>query len=339
MCTVGSPQSRSCERDNTSRAVFAAASRHLPSAMNILKRVAAGLALILAACVMWGLIEPYFIDIEDFDVAIPNLPEAWEGRRFAQLSDWQLGMWMDNETTVRHSVERLVETRPDFVLISGDFVYHAGDDPQPVIRRAVDLARPLPEAGIPTFAVLGNHDYAMRKKDGTPDEELAGRIERALEEAGIVVLQNESHPLPAATSDDSGEDLYIIGIGANWPGKDDPESALSDVPDSAARIVVMHNPNTLEALPAHSAPLAVAGHTHGGQIRLPFSPNWSYLTFVKADAVHVDGWIESERAQPGNRLYVNRGIGFSTLPLRINCMPEITVFNLTPMKAGGDEDT
>lgn len=306
--------------------------------MNILRRVAIGLALTLAATFVWGLIEPYFIDIEEFDVTIPNLPEAWEGRRFAQLSDWQLGMWLDNDITIRRSVERLIDERPAFVLISGDFVYRAGDDPERVIRKAVDLARPLPEAGIPTFAVLGNHDYAMSKNDATPDEELAGRIEQALEEAGIVVLQNESHHLPATASGAPEEDLYIVGIGANWPSKDDPESAFSAVPDHAARVVVMHNPNTFEALPAHSGPLAVAGHTHGGQIRVPFSPNWSYLTFVESDAVHVDGWIESERARPGNRLYVNRGIGFSMLPLRINCMPEITVFKLAPMEARRDED-
>ena len=88
---------------------------------------------------------------------------------------------------------------------------------------------------------------------------------------------------------------------------------------------MMHNPNSFEAFPAGSAPLAVAGHTHGGQVRLPGTPEWSWLTFVKEDEVHADGWIDGY-GSPHNRLYVNRGIGFSGVPLRINCMPEVSLF-------------
>ena len=89
----------------------------------------------------------------------------------------------------------------------------------------------------------------------------------------------------------------------------------------------MHHPDTFASLPAGSAPLAIAGHTHGGQVRLPFLPRWSWMTLAKDEPVHVDGWIQDYGAA-GNRLYVNRGIGFSTIPIRINCPPEITIFTL-----------
>ena len=89
----------------------------------------------------------------------------------------------------------------------------------------------------------------------------------------------------------------------------------------------MHNPDSFEPLPSGTAPLAMAGHTHGGQVRLPFLPEWSWMTFAKEDEVHADGWIDGY-GQPGNRLYVNRGIGFSIIPIRINCPPEITLFTL-----------
>jgi hypothetical protein len=88
----------------------------------------------------------------------------------------------------------------------------------------------------------------------------------------------------------------------------------------------MHNPETFAAIPDVGA-IALAGHTHGGQIRIPFTPEWTLLTYVAGDRVHADGWIE-DYGEPSNRLYVNRGIGFSLLPLRINCPPEITLFTL-----------
>ena len=89
----------------------------------------------------------------------------------------------------------------------------------------------------------------------------------------------------------------------------------------------MHHPDSFAEIPAGAAPLAVAGHTHGGQVRIPLMPQWSWLTFVKEDEVHADGWIDGYGAE-GNRLYVNRGIGFSVVPLRINCPPELTRFVL-----------
>ena len=88
----------------------------------------------------------------------------------------------------------------------------------------------------------------------------------------------------------------------------------------------MHNPDVFAELPAGTAPLALAGHTHGGQVRLPFMPSWSWFALVTQDAVHTDGWIDDYGA-PGNRLYVNRGIGMSGLPVR-NCRPEVTLITL-----------
>lgn len=91
---------------------------------------------------------------------------------------------------------------------------------------------------------------------------------------------------------------------------------------------MMHNPASFTAIPTVGAPLAIAGHTHGGQIRLPFpTPEWSTLSLISEGQVHTDGWIE-KYGNPGNRLYVNRGIGFSIVPFRINYRPEITYFTL-----------
>lgn len=121
--------------------------------------------------------------------------------------------------------------------------------------------------------------------------------------------------------------MFILGIDAHAPDRDDVPAAWATVPVGTPRIALMHNPESFAAFPAGAAPLAVAGHTHGGQIRVPFLPRWSWLMLTKDEPVHADGWIAGLGA-PGNRLYVNRGIGFSTVPLRINCPPELTVFTL-----------
>jgi uncharacterized protein len=76
-----------------------------------------------------------------------------------------------------------------------------------------------------------------------------------------------------------------------------------------------------------AAALAVAGHTHGGQFRLPFTPEWTWMTYTTSDQVHTDGFSEGYGADD-NTLYVNRGIGFSVVPFRLNSPPELTYFTL-----------
>jgi predicted MPP superfamily phosphohydrolase len=223
----------------------------------------------------------------------------------------------------------LVEERPEAVLIAGDFVYGPSDDQDEDIRKVREFVRPLTEAGIPTYAVLGNHDYRMSYPYSEPKPQAAERVREALEASGVRVLKNEAVALEAPEETAGNEPLYLVGVGARWPNEDRPEVALSQVPDEAPRLVMMHNPSSFGAFPAESAPLAVAGHTHGGQVSLPGTPEWSYLVYVETDEVHVDGWIEGY-GEPDNQLYVNRGIGFSVAPVRIAAMPEVTLFTLRP---------
>lgn len=294
----------------------------------ILKYIASSLFVIVTLFLLWGVSEPYFIDRQEEVAVIPNLPEAWQGKQVGLLSDFQYGMWLDNTPTVRRSVAMLVEQRPAFVLISGDFIYHAFKGTEPEIARVVDLVRPLPEAGIPTYGVLGNHDYGMNKLNSPPLETLALRLEEALERAGIEILENETVKLVLPGNPDEGNAnaFYLVGIGSHLADKERVKEAIANVPQINPRFVMMHNPRSFLALPPDTAPVAIAGHTHGGQIRLPLTPQWSWLTATK-EMEHVDGWSDGYGAS-GNQLYVNRGIGFSEVPLRINCPPEVTIFTL-----------
>ena len=285
--------------------------------------VLALLALLLLI-ILWGLIEPYTIDVQEQRGEIPGLPDSWVGARVAVIGDIQIGMWLTNVATVRRIVRKIVREKPDLVLLTGDFIYGK----RSAISEAVSLLRPLVGAGLPVYAVLGNHDYAMPTKEDAKDQGLVDMLEEALEGAGIPVLHNEAVKLESS----KGEILYLVAIGAHVPEDDHPEKALAEVPENAPRIALMHHPASFDKFPPFSAPLAVAGHTHGGQISLPGSPYWTYLTYFYGDTIYIGGWVKDPSVPgygaEGNHLYINRGIGFSVVPLRIRCPPELTFFTL-----------
>lgn len=304
----------------------------------IVALVLVGVALSIVLVVAWGVVvEPRLIDVEEETIRLERLPAEWNGRRIALIADFQVGMWLANTGTARRIVRRLVEEKPAAVLIAGDFLYKADDTLDELIAEAVGIVQPLADAGIPTFAVLGNHDYSLDLRDDSKNSEMAKRLRAALETAGIRVLHNEAVPVPLGTSAitaDAGAfpvdtaALHVVGIGSHWAKEDAPEAAIDHVPVGAPYVVLMHNPRSFERISAGRAPVAFAAHTHGGQIRVPFKPDWSWLTLVKEDSLHVDGWSRGRYGEDGNNLYVNRGIGFSDVPVRINCRPEMTLFTL-----------
>jgi predicted MPP superfamily phosphohydrolase len=290
-------------------------------------------ALAGAVCTWGALIEPRLVERRQQVADLPGLPEAWEGRSIAVFADIQVGIPLANVDTVRRIVRRILAEPPSLVLLAGDFVYHTTTDPAARCRevaQAASLLRPLPAAGIPTYAVLGNHDYAEQSRSAPLEQQAAGRrVEVALREAGIHVLRNEAVALPEPGAPHSGNPpaLYLVGLDSYRRGGV-PRHAFDSLPSCAPRIVLLHNPRSFAGLPAHAAPLAFAGHTHGGQIRVPFRPTWTLARLRKAWPLYADGWIEGY-GQPGNRLYITRGVGFSHVPIRIGCRPEYTVLRLT----------
>lgn len=288
----------------------------------------AGVVGIVVALIIYGVaIEPRFhLDVERHAASLPDLPTGWEGRIIAAIGDFQTGMWWDNPGMVRRAVARAIEERPAAVLLLGDFVYRVGSSSAAEVETVRDALRPLAASGIPTFAVLGNHDWGMEKQDAQPDRGAGEAVKMMLDSLGIRILHNDAAPVP---SPDGAAPLWIVGIGSHYLGEDHVDEALGAVPQDAPRIVFMHHPDSFERIPAGAAPVAVAGHTHGGQVSLPFTPHWSWMNLMRNDEVRVDGWIERDYGAPGNRLYVNRGIGMSVVPLRLGAAPELTLFSLT----------
>lgn len=301
--------------------------------MKIIKNILIGISIFLFLFIIWGLIEPYTIRVEEEQAVIPNLPEDWKGEKIAVISDFQVGMWMDNDSVIPRVVNKIIEMEPKVILILGDFVYHSANDNKEQMETVIEHIRPLTENDFKIYSILGNHDYSLAWKDDPINRDTAERVSSKLEEIGIKVLKNESVALSLIDGNirddaDLSNPLYIAGLGSYWADEVDVEKTFNSFPKDAPRFVMFHHPKTFAFLPPDTAPVAVAGHTHGGQIRLPFFPELSLLDLMPEKDVPVDGWIEKKDEKDTNRLYVNRGIGLGLVPMRVNCPPEITIFTL-----------
>lgn len=288
------------------------------------RAVAVGIAAPVLSLLLWGTaVEPRFLlDIQRHEVELPALSAEWSGATVALLADLQVGMWWHNRGMIGKAVDAALDADADLILIAGDFVY-APDTA--VVDEAVSLVRPLGDAGIPVLAVFGNHDFSMMSHSSRVRLEIARYLEERLRDVGIRVLENES---VAISGREAGALLHVAGVGSAWAGRSDPEEALADVPAGAPRILLMHNPVAFREISSGRAPLTLAAHTHGGQVRLPGLPSESWLHIARPREVVADGWAADTIGRPGNRLYVNRGLGFSRLPLRLFCRPELTLITL-----------
>ncbi|MFH1807459.1 MAG: metallophosphoesterase [Pseudomonadota bacterium] len=195
---------------------------------------------------------------------------------------------------------RLVNSRrPDLVLLTGDYVSWGEDHIEPFTEIAAGFHCPV-------VAVLGNHDHYAG----------AERMTAALSSRGVRVLSNTSHVVEIG-----GAHLRIVGI-------DDLRTQHADVAAALAglearddlRIVLTHVPTVADLLPASTADLILAGHTHGGQIAIQGLTEW----IVRAvGSPYARGFY----SLPAGRLYVNRGWGTVGLPLRVGAPAEIAFFH------------
>ena len=227
--------------------------------------------------------------------------------RIAVLTDLHVGSPFNGISKLRETVDRTNAAQPDMVCILGDLVIQGvlGGRFVPPEAIATELGRLRAAAGV--FAVLGNHDAWL-------DHD---RVREALERNGIRVLEDT-----AARIDTLAGPLWIAGISDLWTGKHDINAALAPVKHDVAPVILMtHNPDVFPAVPDRVA-LTLAGHTHGGQVRLPLvgRPVVPSRYGQRFAAGHV--------VEGGRHLFVATGLGTSILPLRFRVPPAVTVLTV-----------
>jgi predicted MPP superfamily phosphohydrolase len=252
--------------------------------------------------------EPHWVEVCHRSLPIARLPQSLAGARLVQISDLHVGARVDDGYLV-DCLARVRSLQPDLLVLTGDILDFRSDRDEAQYGQLRDVLSHLPRARLATIAVLGNHDYGTRWSQ----PHVAQRVAEELGRAGALVLRNECVSI---------QGLDVVGVDDLMARRADPAAALARR-SSPAALALCHNPDTLDARPwLDYTGFVLAGHTHGGQCRLPFLP-------PLVVPVRNRRYAAGEVAVPGGRtLYVNRGLGH-LLRVRFNARPEITAFTLT----------
>jgi predicted MPP superfamily phosphohydrolase len=231
-----------------------------------------------------------------------HLPPAFEKYRILHLSDLHIDA-VDGLVDAVHRVTR--ETRPDLIVMTGDFRFETGGNFHLVMKYMEQLMSGLscPD-GI--YGILGNHD--------------AGGMIEPLQALGLRMLVNE-HVL----IDRGGDRIGLLGLDdCHYYGTDDLDSACRGLDGDLFKILLVHSPELYREAAAAGMAFYLCGHTHGGQIRLPLLG--ALLTNTACPRRYCDRSWRQETMQG----YTHRGTGSSCVPLRFFCPPEATVHVLMP---------
>ena len=250
--------------------------------------------------------------VEEFDFFHPGLEGLAQPLKLIHLTDFHFGMFYGSR-----DLEQLVETvnsiEGDAVVLTGD-TFHS---PMSPIELATPLLKQLRPRRLGNFAVLGNHDFYAG----------VNRSVASLEKAALNVLRNEW-----VTFHEENAFIHLGGVDdpmGNWLwGKQFPQFAsfMKKYPvKPGVKIVLSHRPNIFPAASHAGIDLVLAGHTHGGQIILPGISEKRGYSLARVVSPFTHGWYRMHNS----RMYLNRGIGLTFVPWRINCPPEIAVLRLT----------
>lgn len=246
-------------------------------------------------------------------VFVPNLPHSLAGATIAQVSDLHL-YHPEPHPASRRALAILERERPDLLVLTGDqWDYTSGAEGYLSWLRA----RP---AGLPAVAVLGNHEYTTGLGDRA---DVIRAAERIHERGDAALLVNAASRVSLR-----GTHLRVVGLDDLRHGAPEPAVAVRGIDPAEPQLWLFHEPGQadLPGWPESAAPfLMLAGHTHGGQIRLPFLP----AVTPSGSGSYLAGSYRTSRGP----LYVSRGVGASMPRIRYRCPAEVALFELRPSTA------
>ncbi|HEX7325813.1 MAG TPA: metallophosphoesterase [Rhodanobacteraceae bacterium] len=216
----------------------------------------------------------------------------------ALVSDVHIGIYT-RTPKLAQVVARLNALHPGLVLFAGDLTY----DPPKDLAAALAPLRKLRE---PMYAVPGNHDVQL------PGPPLLRKIRAALAGSPVHFIEHRVVDFP---------NFRLAGLYDWWTGRTDT-AFLKSLPANKPLLVLMHQPHSLQALRDVHFALAMAGHTHGGQVYVPWLTD--YLFRITRDEIYINGLYRT----PFGKLFVTPGVGVTGVPLRFDCPPTIDVLEL-----------
>lgn len=238
------------------------------------------------------------IAVKNYTVPIKNLPAEFAGFTILHLTDLHTKEYgFEQEDLIR-----LIKGRHyDLIALTGDFIDKRNPDFEPVIPLLKGIADK------PAFFVPGNHEWGS-----------GFHIKDRLESLGVKVLDNKSSKIVLGSSH-----IWLVGVDDPYLGRAKLAQALENIPENAVKILLAHAPNIFPRALESGIDLTLAGHTHGGQVRLPLLgaivvpgqglfPKYDYGLFQEG----------------GKSMIINGGLGESLLPVRFCNRPEIVLIKL-----------
>ncbi len=297
------------------------------SRSKFLGQVAVALGGIPIALGIHGMVKnAYNYKIHRERIALPNLPESFNGLKIVQISDIHSGSFVSG-SPVEKGVEMILNEKPDLVFFTGDMVNYLANE----MEEFADVFRRV-KAKEGVFSIFGNHDYADYVRFPGNEARIAGKKanrQRMIEmhrSLGWDILLNENRILRRGN-----DSLAVIGC-ENWSARrsfhtyGDMAQAYRGAEKADVRILLSHDPTHWDAeirKKYGDIDITFSGHTHGAQfgVEIPGYVKWSPVKYLYKQWAGL--------YQEGKQyLYVNRGFGFIGYHGRIGILPEITVVEL-----------
>lgn len=249
-------------------------------------------------------IEPGRLEIKKINVSHPKIPKGFDGLKIVQFSDTHL----NNDFTIAN-LERIVNQinrlNPDIIVFTGDLI----DEPNsyPAVHQIAPILKRL-RADFGKFAIYGNHDHGGYGTDV---------YRNILQNAEFHLLQNEKKEIQLI----DGSKLIVAGLDDVMLGRPDFHQTMGNIDKNYFTILLAHEPDTVLQAKNYNVDLQLSGHSHGGQVKIPFIGPLYTPPYAKSFS---EGFYTVDHT----KLYVNRGLGTTRLPFRFLAVPEITLFTL-----------
>lgn len=249
-------------------------------------------------------IESHLLQINYYNVPVNNLPHSFHGFKIVHITDVHYGPLV-RLNFVKEVINKANGIRGDIIVCTGDYVHERNSTKQ------IDTVWPVLsqlKATHGVYSVLGNHDHWA---DFNKSKYWLSKSGQNLRHKSIPISKN-------------GEEIWLGGAGDYFEDSIGIDTAFQNVPKEKCKIVLAHNPDTADQNYVTRVDLFISGHTHGGQVNIPFIG--TPILPVK-NKKYSSGYIQNSK----NGVFISRGIGWAIIPVRFNCSPEIAVLNLLPV--------
>lgn len=269
-----------------------------------LRRVAMIVALVIIVLFAWSLIEARWLAVSEAVVSSPDVPPEFDGVKIVFAADFHAGR-ITTRSHLTRTIDLINSAEPDLVILGGDYVGGGRGGHEMFYEEAARLEAPL---GI--LAVLGNHEGRWNPEEIREEFDTIGI--NVIENRNVVVRNGQGH-------------IRVGGVEDLYTGQPDVEAAAADIGANEFAILLSHQPDVfprgLERT-GTAFDLAVAGHTHGGQITV--FGLWAPMLPSRYGQRFRGGWSEIE----GVPVLVTRGTGTYMLPMRFFARPQVHVIEL-----------